>query len=41
MRQDYMIHDQVEDDEVRRAFNHKDRAEREAFLRNLLIRMKK
>ena len=41
MWKDYMLYDQVSDEDVRRAFNHKDRTEREAFLRNLLIRLRK
>jgi hypothetical protein len=41
MWDDYMKYDQVTDVEIRRAFNEKDRVQRETFLRSLLIRLRK
>lgn len=38
---DYMEHDQVTDEEIRKAFGEMDRSHREAFIRCLLRRMKK
>ena len=36
---DYMKHDQVTDEEIRKAFTEMDRSHRETFIRSLFLRM--